>query len=479
MKKIYVCLAVLLVSQIISGQQYFDTVLRAVILSGRGDAAQAARLLAETGETSKDAGLLNVRGDIYLKAGMPREAKVDFMPTDNETYLSVRGQISLNVAKRELSINGTFDVDDKIYDGTTSATISQNSLQLQGVVETDEVFLSPAVEFINKNVAESKTVYISEETLLTGNSSSNYTLSLNNSPASSASITPKELMVTNAVAKDKVYDGNSIASIEGASLSGLINTDDVSLVNGNIGEFEQKDVGDNLNVSTSMEVTGADSGNYTLSQPNNLTASIEKLSVTVEGATALDKFYDGTTNAHIVNANVSGIISGDDAILSNHNSGTFSTENVGTGIEVSTSITLEGADATNYTFEQPQLAASILSKELKIVGSFTVADKEYDGNTNATIVENNLTLNGVTNNDLISLQDVTASFDTPEIGENKAVTISAAHIAGDNSSNYTLTFEDSPTTTATIFSPTVYYTLSISIEGEGDVIVNSESRYAG
>lgn len=79
MKKIYVCLAVLLVSQIISGQQYFDTVLRAVILSGRGDAAQAARLLAETGEIVYDAGMLNVRGDIYLKAGMPGEAKADFM----------------------------------------------------------------------------------------------------------------------------------------------------------------------------------------------------------------------------------------------------------------------------------------------------------------------------------------------------------------------------------------------------------------
>ena len=79
MKKIYVCLAVLLVSQIISGQQYFDTVLRAVILSGRGDTAQAARLLAETGEIVYDAGMLNVRGDIYLKAGMPGEAKADFM----------------------------------------------------------------------------------------------------------------------------------------------------------------------------------------------------------------------------------------------------------------------------------------------------------------------------------------------------------------------------------------------------------------
>jgi len=83
MKKIFFSLAVLLVSHIMSGQQYFDTVLRAVSLAGRGDAEQAARLLAETGGTSDDAGLLNVRGDIYLKAGMLREAKADFMRAES------------------------------------------------------------------------------------------------------------------------------------------------------------------------------------------------------------------------------------------------------------------------------------------------------------------------------------------------------------------------------------------------------------
>jgi tetratricopeptide (TPR) repeat protein len=83
MKKISFCLAVLVVSQIMSGQQYYDTVLRAVILAGRGDAAQAARLLAETAETANDTGMLTLRGDFYLKAGMLREAKADFMRAEN------------------------------------------------------------------------------------------------------------------------------------------------------------------------------------------------------------------------------------------------------------------------------------------------------------------------------------------------------------------------------------------------------------
>ena len=57
MKRIFVCLAVLLASQLMSGQQYYDTVLRAVILAGRGEAAAGAALLAEqAGDINSDAG---------------------------------------------------------------------------------------------------------------------------------------------------------------------------------------------------------------------------------------------------------------------------------------------------------------------------------------------------------------------------------------------------------------------------------------
>jgi len=403
------------------------------------------------------------------------EADVDFIPVDRENFLSIRGKVSINVLKKTVAIGGTFDVNDKIYDGTAAASISQNNLQLIGTLEADDVSLSPLVEFSDKNAQENKPVSLSIETQLAGNSSANYSLSLESSPVATASITPKLLTINNAVALNKVYDGNSTAIIVGASLVGHIGTDEVTLINSSTGVFEQKNAGENLSVSTSMEVEGNDSGNYILTQPDYLTANIFQLAVNVEGATALDKTYDGTTNAEIEGANLAGIVTGDDATLSGETAGVFAQPWVGANIDVVTSMTIEGADAINYTLEQPQLAASILSKELIITGSFTVADKEYDGNTNATIVENNLSLNGATGNDVISLQDVTANFDTPEAGENKTVTISSAHITGDNSSNYTLSYENSPTTTASIFSPTVYFTLTIDVEGEGDVTVNEQS----
>jgi predicted Zn-dependent protease len=79
MKKIFLCLFVLLASQLLTGQDYYYDVLKAVSLSGRGEAAEAAALLADVPGLNSDAGLLVVRGDIYLKAGRIREAKSDFM----------------------------------------------------------------------------------------------------------------------------------------------------------------------------------------------------------------------------------------------------------------------------------------------------------------------------------------------------------------------------------------------------------------
>jgi predicted Zn-dependent protease len=83
MKKIFVCVVIMLSAQIISAQHYYDNLLRAVILAERGEAEQAAIILGSLGEIDADAGLLVIRGDIYLKAGMTGEAKSDFMKAEN------------------------------------------------------------------------------------------------------------------------------------------------------------------------------------------------------------------------------------------------------------------------------------------------------------------------------------------------------------------------------------------------------------
>ncbi len=103
----------------------------------------------------------------------------------------------------------------------------------------------------------------------------------------------------------------------------------------------------------SMTLSGADAGNYSLTQPPALQPISLAKELNVTGAVAADKVYDGTTHATISGAAVEGKVAGDVVNLSNGTTGEFAQASVGTGIEVNTSMSLSGADAANYTLVQP------------------------------------------------------------------------------------------------------------------------------
>ena len=66
----------------------------------------------------------------------------------------------------------------------------------------------------------------------------------------------------------KAYDGNTDAAITGATLNGVVGTEDVTLANASTGTFADKNIGTGKAVTTApMTITGTDSGNYTLTQP--------------------------------------------------------------------------------------------------------------------------------------------------------------------------------------------------------------------
>ncbi|WP_036985519.1 MBG domain-containing protein, partial [Prolixibacter bellariivorans] len=115
-----------------------------------------------------------------------------------------------------------------------------------------------------------------------------------------------------------------------------------------------------------------------LTQPAGLTADITKATLTVTGAAAANKVYDGTTGATISDATLSGVIGSDNVTLGNSTAGTFAQSGAGTGIAVSTSMTLGGTDAGNYTLTQPAgLTADITKATLNITADDH--NKAYDG----------------------------------------------------------------------------------------------------
>lgn len=184
-------------------------------------------------------------------------------------------------------------------------------------------------------------------------------------------VTPKNLTISGLTGNNKVYDRTTTATLGGtAVLNGVISGDAVSLSGTSVANFNNKDVGTGKPITVSgYTLSGAKAGNYTLTQPTGLTGNITKKSLTVTGATAQDKVYDGTTAATITGTSLVGVISPDVVTVSG--GGTFNNANAGTNKPVTANLSLSGADAGNYSLTQPTGLTANITKANPV---FTTSD---------------------------------------------------------------------------------------------------------
>src|SRR5256712_418875 len=222
-------------------------------------------------------------------------------------------------------------------------------------------------------------------------------------------VTAKNLTIGGAVANNKQDDGNAPATVNFsvATLVGVAGADGVSINSaGYSATFADRTVANGKPVTvTGVVLSGADAGNYTVSQPSGLTANITAKNLTINGAVANNKQYDGnnTATVNFSSATLVGVVSGDlVSINSAGYSATFTAKTVANGKPVTgLGVALSGADAGNYTVSQPSgLTANITAKNLTINGA-VANNKQYDGNTTATVSFSLATLVGVMGRDLV------------------------------------------------------------------------------
>src|SRR5262245_9585559 len=249
---------------------------------------------------------------------------------------------------------------------------------------------------------------------------------------------------------DKVYDGTTAATETSRGLNGVLardagnvvltnGPDDNSVVpNGGPARFQSANADTNSAAYLwHVALTGSAANNYRLHDYNiGTVAHIFQKEVTGTFLAA-NKVYDGTTAATVQGGTLSGTIAGDDVNLGAATA-TFDTANVGIGKTVTlTGATLVGTAASNYKLTSLVKATTIVSTKAKaIAGSFTVAEKVYDGTTTATVLTRGLT--GVVGTDDVQLNGGTATFDTANAGIGKTVTLTGATLIGTSASNYTL-----------------------------------------
>jgi hypothetical protein len=358
----------------------------------------------------------------------------------NTVGTSYGSEVSFTSIRKSIIIAGSYSVHDKIYDGNKLATIATSSLAIEGILsEYPNVSLTNIVlEFDSKNVSENQIPVRIASAELTGSDASKYIISLEGAPTSSARINAKNLTVINAIAQNKVYDGNTNSTITSASLSGVIGGDNVTLTNHTTGVFASKNVANGINVSTAMTLIGSDAGNYLLNQPSGLSANISQKELTISGLIASNKVYDGNSDANISGGILVGIIGEDNVLTTMPTTGTFGQSNVGTNIPVIVPlITLLGTDSGNYLLTQPSgITANITTKNLSISG-LVASSKVYDGNNTANLIGGSLV--GVIGSDNVTTTMPTSgTFAQSNVGNNIPVTIPTIILSGTAAGNYTL-----------------------------------------
>lgn len=292
------------------------------------------------------------------------------------------GGLTADITPKTITASGV-TAANKTYTRTNLATISGGTLT--GVIASDvsNVSVSTAGSFASVNVGTGIVVTVS----LTGTASGNYTLT---QPGITADITPKALTIAGVTVTQKVYDGSTTAVLSGtAALSGVISPDVVSLITtGVTANFNTAAVGATKPVTaTGYTLSGTSSGNYTVTQPTTLTATITAKPLTVNGLTANNKVQDGTTAATLSGtATLSGVVSGDeiDVTLSGTQTATFASALPATGIVVSvTGYSLTGTKASNYMLTALSLSANITALGAPIAtAATTVLSNGFTANWN-------------------------------------------------------------------------------------------------
>lgn len=182
-----------------------------------------------------------------------------------------------------------------------------------------------------------------------------YSISDDNSTNNELKVAKKVLTISGITAENKTYDGTTNATlISGTnSLIGLVSGDIVSGDFSSLsGVFLDKNAGNNKAITISgVTINGADKDNYNITNQANTTANISKKDITaVTDITALNKTYDGTTDATLVttNAKFTRMLTNDKLNIAT-SKGTFEDKSVGTNKIVNISnLALAGDDVNNY-----------------------------------------------------------------------------------------------------------------------------------
>ena len=282
-----------------------------------------------------------------------------------------------NITAKSLTVSG-ITASNKTYDGSTNVTLDPSSVAYSGLVSGDTFNGTYTGAFSDKNVGTGKTVTITSS--YSGADVSNY--SVTDQSSTTANITAKSLTVSGITASSKTYDGSTSATLDSTSVTytGLLSGD--TFTGSYSGVFANANVGSGKTVNITSSYSGADSGNYSVTDQSSTTADISAKALTAT-ASASNKTYDGGTTASTT-LTFTGLVGTE--TLGQTVGSTFDNKNVGSNKTVTVnSITLadgtNGGLAANYSISAGQTTTAHISPKSLTVSGNTASNKTYDSNS--------------------------------------------------------------------------------------------------
>ena len=328
-----------------------------------------------------------VSGTLVRNGSLNITVKPKDIKTDKEgTYKAAVTVKAKDVS--EITVNFTIKVTEK--ETAEISSITDTTVTFNG--KTQEIDLSKAVVTGGGKALDASKLTVTYDAAETRNAGE-YIATIKyedadyiGSTTAKLIINKKEVTVTGFEAQSKVYDGKADAVVNStnAKLDGMIEGTDVGFdKSGLTFKFDDKNVGTNktvTNATTPITLTGADAGNYNLTNPIvELTADITAKPVTVTAAVA-EKTYNGRTDDANVTMSAPELIAGDD-VQFDKVTGTYVTADAGDAVKVEATYIIGGKDAGNYSLNVVKTATGKVNKADLNVTLTAPAAVTYDGKT--------------------------------------------------------------------------------------------------
>ena len=349
----------------------------------------------------------------------------------------VNGSLTVTPASLTALLASIVGNPSKVYDGSSTAVLTSANYSLTGFVGSDSANITQTVGQYDSANAGTRTV---TATLGAGNfvalgstNLSNY--SLPTSASGSGTITPRPLTVIGITANNKVYDGNTLATVASlGSLNGLVGTQTLGLVNTSA-SFNTADAGTGKTVTvTGLTLSNGSNGglasNYVLgSSAATTTADISRAPLTITANNASKVF--GTTLSFAGTEFTTSPLVGGQTV------GSVTLTSAGAAASASVAggpYSIIPSAATGGTFNPANYQISYVNGVLtvtpanlsavlvSIVGNPT---KVYDGSTVATLAPVNYTLTGFAGSDAATINQTVGQYDSANAG-NRTVTATLA-----------------------------------------------------